>query len=81
MGAALTPLSNRQLLIWINARNQFEGSTRNNFPRSLGSEDKQALSGSLALAGNEPFGAKVDKILRMVRERLRESCRSNDTGE
>ena len=82
--AAIAPLSHRQSLIWIKGRNPFEGflelTELCSFSRAA--KMKAPLSGSLAL-GQRAFGtANVNKIAsRMICERLRESCFSNDSGE
>ena len=79
------PLSHRQSLIWIKGRNPFEGffevTELSSFSRAA--KGKEPLGGSLALAGNELLEQRTwTKFLpRMICERLRESCLSNDSGE
>ena len=83
--AAIAPLSHRQSLIWIKGRNPFEGffavTELSSFSRAA--KRKEPLSGSLALAGNELLEQRTwTKFLpRMICERLRESCLTNDSGE
>jgi len=83
--AAIAPLSHRQSLIWIKGRNPFEGffevTELSSFSRAA--KRKEPLGGSLALAGNELLEQRTwTKFLpRMICERLRESCLSNDSGE
>ena len=72
-------------LIWIKGRNPFDGflevTELSSFSRAA--KMKEPPSGSLALAGNELLEQRTwTKFLpRMIRERVRGSCLSNDSGE